>query len=64
MGKYEIPKLKILMWRLEYLQSSINKIEKILYSEMNKENSLELIRKLFKGIHRATESENYGNNRS
>ena len=55
--KYQIPNLKILMWRLEYLQRCINKIEKVLYSKMNKENSLELIRKAFKGIHRATESE-------
>ncbi len=55
--KYKIPNLEILIWRLEYLQKCLNKIEKILYSEMNKENSLELIRKLFKGIHRASESE-------
>ncbi len=55
--KYKIPKLKILFLRLEYLQESIDEINRVLYSEMNKEKSLELIRKKFKGIHRATKNE-------
>ncbi len=57
MTKYKIPKLEILFYRLEYLQKCLSEIETTLYSEMSKERSLELIRKKFKGIHRATKSE-------
>ncbi|KKN04531.1 hypothetical protein LCGC14_1096580 [marine sediment metagenome] len=55
--KYRIPKLSILFLRLEYLQESIHEINRILYSEMRKEESLELIRKKFEGINRATMTE-------
>lgn len=55
--KYRIPELKVLLWRLEYIQRCMNEIETVLYSEMSKEKSLELIRKKLKGINRATKSE-------
>ncbi|KKL13107.1 hypothetical protein LCGC14_2529070 [marine sediment metagenome] len=55
--KYRIPKLSILFLRLEYLQESINEINRVLYSEMSKEKCLEIIRRKFEGIHRATTTE-------